>query len=82
MQVERLQTAELAGGHLHRDQGVLAAAPLAQADREVDVPLAEDGPAGEGRVAVAALAEGHVVADRVVLEAQRLRQLAAEVHLA
>src|SRR4030095_457015 len=61
---------------------VLAAAPAHEADREVDVALAPYRPATERGVAVAPLAHPHVVADREVLEAERLRQLAREVQLA
>ena len=82
VQVEGLEPARLAGRRPHGDPGVLAPPPPHEAHGQVDVPLALDRPAAEGRVAVAALAERHVVADRPVLVAEGAGQLPREVELA
>ena len=82
VQVEHLEPPRAPGRRAHGDARVLTAAPLQEPDREVDVPLALDRPAAQSGVAVAALAQRDVVADRPVLVAEGARQLAAEVHLA
>ena len=79
VEVEHLQPPRAPGRRAHGDPRVLTAAALVEADRQVDVPLALDRPAAERRVAVAALAQRHVVADRPVLVAELPRDLAREV---
>jgi len=69
-------------GRASEDARVLAAAPLADPHGEIDVPLALDRPPAQGGVAVAALPEGHVVADGVVLVVEGLGELPPEVELA
>ena len=82
VQVEDLEPARLPGRRPDRDARVLAAAAAQEADRQVDVPLALDRPAAQGRVPVPPLAQRDVVADRVVLVAERAGQLLPEVQLA
>ena len=81
MQVEDLEAVPPAGGPLREEPRVLAAPALAEPHGQVDVPLAQDGVARQGGVAVAALAQGHVVSDRHVGIAESAGQLAREVEL-
>ena len=77
VQVEHLETPAPSSRSRDQHPRVLAPAPLAEADGEVDVPLAQDRVPAQGGVPVASLAQGHVVPDGHVGIAEGLGQLAA-----
>jgi len=78
VEVEDVEGDPLAEG----ERGVLAAPALERPHREVDVPLPLDGPAGEGGVPVAPLAQRDVVPHGAVGEVERQRQLPRQIQLA